>query len=68
MLRILGLHMASTLNPHTVSQPETSYDENAVAVIDAEEFEAARRDPRVLAFWKKADAYLASLERDGRNL
>lgn len=37
------------------------------AVIDAVEFEEARRDPRVQDFLARADSYLAELERAGRN-
>jgi hypothetical protein len=59
--------MASTLNPHTKSQRQDLDDEAVVAVIDAAEFEAAQNDPRVRSFLKKADAYLAELEQQGRN-
>lgn len=37
-------------------------------VVDDVELEAARNDPRVWAFLAEADAYLAELERQGRNL
>lgn len=37
--------------------------EEVVAIVDAHEFDEARRDPRVQAFLTKADAYLASVER-----
>lgn len=60
--------MASTLDPHTEGRLETSRDEDVVAIIDADEFENAQRDPRVRAFLERADAYLAKLEREGRNL
>ncbi len=60
------LMMASTLDTHTMSQRLDPPDE-IVAVIDAAEFEAARRDPRVCSFLTEADAYLAELEQQGRN-
>jgi len=54
---------------HTTSQRQDLREETVVAVIDAAEFEAARRNPRVRLFLAKADAlpYLARLERQGRN-
>lgn len=38
-----------------------------VAVIDADEFAEAQRDPRLAKFAADAEAYMAELERDGRN-
>ncbi len=58
--------MASTLDTHTTSQGQDPPEE-IVAVIDAEELEAARQDPRVRSFVADADAYLVELERQGRN-
>ena len=37
------------------------------ARIDAAEFEAAQRDPRVRDFLAEADNYLAELKQSGRN-
>lgn len=55
--------------PQTASRRSTdsSRHDDVVAAIDAEEFEAAQRDPRVRAFLKRADDYLDELEREGRN-
>jgi hypothetical protein len=36
-------------------------------VVDTQEFDEARRDPRVRAFVAEADAYLADVERHARN-
>jgi hypothetical protein len=60
------LMMASTLDTHTTSQGQDLPEEIA-AVIDTEEFEAARQDPRVRSFLTEADAYLVKLEQQGRN-
>lgn len=60
------LMMASILDTHTASQRHDPPEE-IVAVIDAAEFEAARRDPRVHSFLTEADAYLAELEQQSRN-
>jgi len=38
-----------------------------VAVVDAQEFDEARHDPRVRAFVAEADAYLTDVERHARN-
>jgi hypothetical protein len=54
--------MASSARKET---PEA--DPSVAAVIDAEELSEAQRDPRVAAFLEEADAYLAELERQGRN-
>jgi hypothetical protein len=59
--------MASTLPQRQVSKRDSLHDEPFVATIDAAEFDAAQRDPRVRAFLEEADAYLAELERQGRN-
>lgn len=53
-----------TAEPH---RDDVERDE-PVALIDADELEAARRDPRVHAFLEDADAYLADLARQGRDL
>lgn len=58
--------MASTL-PKPSAHQESPWDESVVAVVEEAELEAARRDPRVRAFLDEADAYLADLERQGRN-
>lgn len=58
--------MASTLDNHTMSQGQ-DLPEGIAAVIDTEEFEAARQDPRVRSFLTEADAYLVKLEQQGRN-
>lgn len=39
-----------------------------VAVVDAVELEAAKRDPKLHALLREADAYLADFELRGRNL
>ena len=59
--------MASALSKASASQRQPQ-DESMVAVVDEAEFEAAQHDPRVRAFLNEADAYLADLERHGRNL
>jgi hypothetical protein len=38
-----------------------------VVEVDLDEFEQARRDPRVHSFLKQAREYGARLEREGRN-
>ncbi len=58
--------MASTLDTHTTGRGR-DLPEEIVAVIDAAEFETARRDPRVRSFLSEADAYLVELEQQGRN-
>ncbi len=55
--------MASTVENSTDHAHETE----PAAVIDAAEFEEARRDPRVRDFIAEADRYLAELEFAGRN-
>ncbi len=57
--------MASILDTHTKGQ-QRDLREEIVAVVDAEELDEARRDPRVRAFVAEADAYLADVERRGR--
>jgi hypothetical protein len=37
-------------------------------VVDTDELEDARRDPRVREFEREADAFVAALERKGRNI
>lgn len=59
--------MASTLSKPSVSQRQ-AFPESVVAVVDAAELEAAQKDPLVRSFLEEADAYLADLERQGRNL
>jgi hypothetical protein len=59
--------MASTLPQQAVSQRQDLHEEAFAAIVDAADLEAARRDPRVRSFLKEADAYLADLERQGRN-
>jgi hypothetical protein len=39
----------------------------AVAVLSADELQAAKRDPRVQSFLSEADAYLIALEQQDRN-
>jgi hypothetical protein len=39
--------------------------DQAVIVIDAEELERSRQDPRVLAFHQSADRLLSELEAEG---
>jgi hypothetical protein len=58
--------MASTLDTHTKGQ-RPDLREEIVAVVDTQEFDEARRDPRVRAFVAEADAYLAAVERHARN-
>lgn len=58
--------MDSILDNYTTRQRHDLCDE-IVAVIDAEEFEAARHDPLARSFLNEADAYLAELEQQGRN-
>ncbi len=60
------LMMASILDTHSKGQ-QRDLREEIVAVVDAEEFDEARRDPRVRAFVAEADAYLADVERHARN-
>jgi len=60
------LMMASILDTHTKSQ-QHDIREDIVAVVDTQEFDEARRDPRVRAFVAEADAYLADVERHARN-
>ncbi|HEX3874465.1 MAG TPA: hypothetical protein VHW26_09995 [Solirubrobacteraceae bacterium] len=55
----------ATLQGRTTSQPQDP-DQNVVAVVDAAELEAAKREPGVRALLRDADAYLADLERRGR--
>ena len=59
--------MASTLPQRQVSNGERLRDEPYAATVDAAELHAAQRDPRVRSFLEEADAYLAELERQGRN-
>ncbi len=59
--------MASTLPTHTASRQQDHHEEAVVAVVDAAELDAAQNDPRVRSFHEEADAYLAELERQGRN-
>lgn len=42
------------------THPEHSSEE-PIAVISAEDWEAAQRDPKVHEFWRKADEYAESL-------
>jgi hypothetical protein len=58
--------MTPTRDTHTTSQRH-ALPEEIVAVIDAAQFEAARRDPRVRSFLAEADAYLVELDQQGRN-
>jgi len=61
--------MASTLNtPATFQrQDPPAGSSGVVAVITAEELQAAKRDTRVRSFLAEADAYVASLESQNRN-
>jgi hypothetical protein len=60
--------MASTVDkPATSAQLATAAATSAVAFINEEDLEAARRDPRVAAFLDDADAYLIAFEQQGRN-
>lgn len=53
----------------TTTKTSIEHEERSVAaVIDAEELEEARHDPRVESFLAEADAYLAELEAQGRSL
>ncbi|MCA1678331.1 MAG: hypothetical protein LC777_04980, partial [Actinobacteria bacterium] len=64
------LLMASTPNiPATFQRREDppAGSSGVVAVITAEELQAAKRDPRVRSFLDEADAYLDSLESQDRN-
>lgn len=58
--------MASQLETDTARYRRPSH-EDAVAVIEEADLVAARKDPRVAAFLEESDAYLADLERQGRN-
>jgi hypothetical protein len=58
--------MALILDTDTKDQ-QSNLREEIVAVVDAQEFDEARRDPRVRAFVAEADAYLAAIERHPRN-
>jgi hypothetical protein len=59
--------MASTLPTYTATRQHDLPEETVVAVVDAAELAAAQSDPRVRSFHEEADAYLAELERQGRN-
>jgi hypothetical protein len=59
--------MASTLTKSSVGQRGALHEETVVAVVDAVEFDAAQKDPRVRSFLDEADAYLVALEKQGRN-
>jgi hypothetical protein len=59
--------MASTPHTQTATQQQELHEETIVAVVDTAELQAAQNDPRVRSFHKEADAYLAELERQGRN-
>lgn len=56
--------MASSLETDNARRRQLSH-EDAVAVIDEADLEAARKDPRVAAFLEESDDYLADLERQG---
>jgi hypothetical protein len=60
--------MALTLPKRSAGQRRPLSDESVAAVVDADEFERAKRDPRVRAFLEEADAHLAQLEREGRSV
>lgn len=60
--------MASTLNtPATFLQREDAPAVGVVAVLSADELQAAKRDPRVRSFLDEADDYLVALEQQDRN-
>jgi hypothetical protein len=59
--------MASTLDRKATRQAQGAHEDDSVAVVDADEFETARKDPHVRAFLDEADAYLADLDQRGRN-
>jgi hypothetical protein len=59
--------MASTLPTYTAPLQHDLHEDAVVAVVDAAELAAAQSDPRVRSFHEEADAYLAELERQGRN-
>lgn len=62
--------MASTLNTTATfqrHQDPAAGSSRVVAVITAEELQAAKRDSRVQSFLAEADAYLDSLESQNRN-
>lgn len=42
-------------------------DDLVAAVVDADELEEARRDPRVRTFLDEADSYLADLQREDKD-
>jgi hypothetical protein len=49
------------------NSPDHAHATEPAAVIDASEFEAAQRDPRLRLLIDEADSYLAELEKAGRN-
>jgi hypothetical protein len=60
--------MASTLNTSaTFLQREDAPAVGVVAVLSADELQAAKRDPRVRSFLDEADDYLVALEQQDRN-
>jgi|CZKG01.1.fsa_nt_gi hypothetical protein len=56
--------MAFTLLKRESRREQHDLDE---VVVEHQQLEDARRDPRVRTFLLDADEYLAKLERDGRN-
>jgi hypothetical protein len=56
--------MAFTLLKRESRREEHDLDD---VVVPQKELQESRRDPRVQRFLLDADAYLADLERDGRN-
>jgi hypothetical protein len=60
--------MASTLDtPASFPQGKDAPPGTVVAVVAAEELQAAKRDTRVGSFLDEADAYLIALEQQARN-
>lgn len=60
--------MASTLDkPATFVRREDAPPGAVVAVVIADELQAAKHDPRVRSFIEEADAYLVALDQQDRN-
>lgn len=56
------------MTPPTLDQHARSTADEPLVVITAEQLEQAQRDPELVAFLERADAYLAELEQQGRSL
>ncbi len=57
----------SAATDHTL-QPEDPTTAPIAAVIDADELEEAKQDPRVRRFLADSEAFVAELESEGRSL